>query len=62
VIHSQTGNFNHPDYPELDDFGGAVLAGSNGAANYFRVDWFTPGGPRIRGGGRAFILGTEGKE
>jgi predicted dehydrogenase len=60
VIHSQFGNFNHPDYPELDDFGDAVLVGNNGAANYFRVDWFTPDGLRIWGDGRAFILGTEG--
>jgi predicted dehydrogenase len=60
VLQSQVGNFGHPGFPELEDYGDAALAGDNGAVNYFRVDWFTPDGLRTWGDGRAFILGTEG--
>ena len=60
VVSSQIANYAHPDYPELDDFGDAVLAGDNGTSHYFRVDWFTPDGLRTWGDGRTFILGTEG--
>ena len=60
VVRSQVANYNHPDYPELEDFGDAVLVGDNGAAHYFRVDWFTPAGLQNWGDGRSFILGTEG--
>jgi len=60
VVRSQIANYNHPLYPELDDFGDAVLVGDNGATNYFRVDWFTPDGLQMWGDGRLFILGTEG--
>jgi predicted dehydrogenase len=60
VTHSQVANYNHPDYPELEDFGDACLVGDNGATQYFRVDWFTPDGLQTWGDGRTFILGTEG--
>jgi predicted dehydrogenase len=60
VVSSQIGNFNHPQFPELDDFGDATLLGDNGATHYFRVDWFTPDGLQMWGDGRSFILGTEG--
>ncbi len=60
VISSKIANYNHPDYPELDDFGDATLIGNNGATGYFRVDWFTPDGLSTWGDGRTFILGTEG--
>ncbi|MCL1806494.1 MAG: Gfo/Idh/MocA family oxidoreductase [Oscillospiraceae bacterium] len=60
VTHSQIGNFNHPEFPELDDFGDASLLTDTGAAGYFRVDWFTPDGLQTWGDGRSFILGTEG--
>ena len=60
VIKSQVANYNNPKFPELEDFGEAVLVGDNGAANYFRVDWFTPAGLQNWGDGRLFILGTEG--
>jgi hypothetical protein len=60
VVRSQIANYNHPEYPELDDFGDAMLVGDNGATNYFRVDWFTPDGLQMWGDGRLFILGTEG--
>lgn len=60
ITHSQIANFNHPQYPELDDFGDATLVTDNGAAGYFRVDWFTPDGLQSWGDGRSIILGTEG--
>ena len=60
VAHSQIANYNHPQYPELEDFGDALLLGSNGATMYFRVDWFTPDGMGAWGDGRTFIMGTEG--
>jgi len=53
-------NFNHPCHPGVDDFGDCTLLGDNGAAGYFRVDWFTPDGLPTWGDGRMFILGTDG--
>lgn len=60
VQYSQVGNYGHPDFPELEDFGDAVLVGDNGATQHFRVDWFTPDGLSTWGDGRTFILGTKG--
>ncbi|MDF2541436.1 MAG: hypothetical protein K0S47_1154 [Herbinix sp.] len=60
VVRSQIGNYNHPEYPELDDFGDCNIVGDNGASNYFRVDWFTPDGLSTWGDGRTILLGTEG--
>jgi len=60
VVKSQVGNYHHPAYPGLDDFGDCIITGDNGAVNYFRVDWFTPDGLSTWGDGRTFILGTEG--
>lgn len=60
VLHSKVGNYNNPQYPELEDYGDATLAGDNGATQYFRVDWFTPQGLGTWGDGRTVILGTEG--
>ena len=60
VVHSLVENFNHPEFPELDDFGDANLVADNGATNYFRVDWFTPDGLATWGDGRTIVLGTEG--
>jgi len=60
VMHSKVANFNHKEYPGLEDFGDATLVADNGAANYFRVDWFTPDGLRVWGDVRTFILGTDG--
>ncbi|NMA85255.1 MAG: Gfo/Idh/MocA family oxidoreductase [Epulopiscium sp.] len=60
VVRSQIANYNNPEYPELDDFGDAMLVGDNGTTNYFRVDWFTPDGLSTWGDGRTIILGTEG--
>lgn len=60
VTLSRVGNYAHPEYPELEDFGDCALTGKNGSTNYFRVDWFNPDGLRTWGDGRTFILGTEG--
>lgn len=60
VTHSLVANQAHPEYPELEDYGEAALLAGNGAAAFFRVDWFTPGGLGTWGDGRTFILGTEG--
>lgn len=60
VSFSEVGNYAHPEYPELEDFGDAMLVGDNGATQHFRVDWFTPDGLSTWGDGRTFILGTDG--
>ncbi|NJP41101.1 Gfo/Idh/MocA family oxidoreductase [Oscillospiraceae bacterium HV4-5-C5C] len=60
VVRSQIANYNHPAYPELEDFGDAMLVADNGATQYFRVDWFTPDGLSTWGDGRSFLLGTKG--
>lgn len=60
VVRSQIANYAHPDFPELEDFGDALLVGDNRSTNYFRVDWFTPDGLGTWGDGRTLILGTEG--
>ena len=58
VVSSRVANFGHKDHAGLEDFGDCTLAGANGAAGYFRVDWFTPDGLSAWGDGRLFILGT----
>jgi len=60
VLSSKVGNYNNPDYPELEDFGDATLVADNGATQYFRVDWLTPDALPTWGDGRTFILGTKG--
>jgi predicted dehydrogenase len=59
VVASQVGNLAHPDQPELEDFGDALVRG-DGGSGYFRVDWFTPDGLPSWGDGRLTILGTDG--
>ncbi len=59
VVSSQVANFNHPEVPELEDFGDVVLRG-DGGCGYVRLDWFTPPGLGVWGDGRLTILGTEG--
>jgi predicted dehydrogenase len=60
VTSARVANHNHPEFPELEDFGDATLVADNGASFYFRVDWFTPDGLRTWGDGRTILLGTEG--
>jgi predicted dehydrogenase len=59
VVASQVGNFHHPQYPGLEDFGDAMLRGDQGVG-YIRIDWFTPDGLPTWGDGRLTILGTDG--
>ena len=59
VVAAQVGNFTHPQYPELEDFGDMMLRG-DGGTGYIRVDWYTPQGLGVWGDGRMTILGTEG--
>ena len=59
VVAAQVANYNHLEYPELEDFGELLLQG-DGATGYIRVDWFTPGGLDSWGDGRLIILGTDG--
>jgi predicted dehydrogenase len=59
VVASQVGNFAHPLYPELEDYGDVTLRG-DGGLGIIRVDWYTPDGLSTWGDGRLFILGTEG--
>ncbi|HEX2910717.1 MAG TPA: Gfo/Idh/MocA family oxidoreductase [Chloroflexia bacterium] len=59
VVFSQVANYHHPDYPELEDFGDAVLRGEN-CSGYVRVDWFTPGGLPSFGDTRLTVIGTKG--
>jgi predicted dehydrogenase len=60
ILHAAVANYAHRDHPNFEDFGEASLLGNNGAANYVRVDWFTPAGLSTWGDGRTIILGTEG--
>lgn len=60
IVASHVRNVNHPQYPQFEDFGDAMLAGDNGATGYFRCDWFTPQGLSSWGDGRLTLLGTEG--
>lgn len=59
VVASQVGNFNHPQFREMEDFGDAMVKG-DGGTGYMRVDWFTPAGLKTWGDTRLTILGTEG--
>ena len=59
IVAAQVGNFKHPQYPELEDFGDMVLRG-DGGTGYIRVDWYTPQGLGVWGDGRMTILGAEG--
>ncbi len=59
IVAAQVANYNHPQYPELEDFGDVLLRG-DGGTGYLRVDWFTPDGLETWGDVRLTILGTEG--
>ena len=60
ILKSQVGNFKHPLYPELEDYGDVLLRADTGTTGYVRVDWYTPDGLDNWGDGRLFVLGTEG--
>ncbi|MBN2047626.1 MAG: Gfo/Idh/MocA family oxidoreductase [Anaerolineaceae bacterium] len=60
ILKSQVGNFKHPQYPELEDYGDVLLRADTNTTGYVRVDWYTPDGLDNWGDGRLFVLGTEG--
>ena len=60
IISARAENMANPEFPELQDFGEALVKTKNGASCYCRVDWFTPDGLPVWGDGRTFILGTKG--
>lgn len=60
ILSARAENMANPEYPELQDFGEALVKTKNGASCYCRVDWFTPDGLPVWGDGRTFILGTKG--
>lgn len=60
ITAAQIGNYKHPEYAGIDDFGDCTLVANNGATGYFRVDWLTPDGLSTWGDGRTIILGTDG--
>jgi predicted dehydrogenase len=59
VVAASAANRAHPQFPEIQDFGEALLR-ADGATGYLRVDWFTPEGLPTWGDGRIVLLGTEG--
>jgi predicted dehydrogenase len=59
VVAARAGNIHHPDKPDFEDFGDAMLQGDR-ASGYFRVDWFTPGGVATFGDSRLTVMGTDG--
>ncbi len=60
IVNARVENMANPDFPELQDFGEALIKTKTGASCYCRVDWFTPDGLPVWGDGRTFILGTKG--
>lgn len=60
IVHSQVANYAHKQYARFEDYGDVTLVADNGAAGYFRVDWFTPDALPVWGDGRTVILGTDG--
>jgi len=59
VVAAQVANYKHPEHPELEEVGEAMLRGDAGTA-YIRVDWLSPDGLGTWGDTRLVILGTEG--
>jgi predicted dehydrogenase len=60
ILSAHVTNMNNPEYPELEDFGEALLKTPDGASCYCRVDWLNPKGSKTWGDGRTFVLGTKG--
>ena len=57
---SRVANYHNQTYPNFEDYGDVSLVCDNGAAGYFRVDWFTPDGLGAWGDGRTIVMGTDG--
>lgn len=59
IVASQVANYQHPQYPEFEDFGDAMVR-ADGCSGYIRVDWFTPDGLDTWGDTRLTVMGSEG--
>ena len=53
-------DYDHPQFPECEDFGDLTIIGGNGATGYHRVGWLTTLGLATWGDGRTVFLGTDG--
>ncbi|RMF79031.1 MAG: gfo/Idh/MocA family oxidoreductase [Chloroflexi bacterium] len=59
IIAAQVGNFKHPQFPLMDDYGDFTIRSAT-ATGHIRVDWMTPEGLDTWGDVRLFLLGTDG--
>jgi predicted dehydrogenase len=59
VVASQADNLRHPEHPQFEDFGDAMVRGDRGSG-YFRVDWLSPDGLPVFGDSRLTVIGTAG--
>lgn len=59
IMSAQVGNFQHPQFPQMEDYGDLVIRSAH-ATGFIRVDWLTPKGLDTWGDVRLFILGTAG--
>lgn len=60
VAYAYTPNHTHPAYPDLEDFGEAVLRSEDGTDMYLRVDWLAKAALGTWGDVRIHIVGSEG--
>jgi predicted dehydrogenase len=59
IVASTVANYQHPHYPEFEDFGEVLLRTAT-ATGYVRVDWFTPEGLNTWGDTRLTVIGSDG--
>lgn len=59
VVAAQAANLRHPEHPQFEDFGDAMVR-SDGGTGYFRVDWFSPDGLPVFGDSRLTVIGSAG--
>lgn len=59
IVSAHVGNFHHPQFPNMHDFGDLTLRSAR-AVGHIRVDWLTPNGLDSWGDVRLFIVGTDG--
>ena len=60
VKYARVENFSHKEYPQLEDFGEAVLVMDNLVSCSLRVDWLSPDKLGTWGDSRIFIVGDKG--
>lgn len=59
IVSAHAGSVCNPSFPELQEFGEAIVSG-NGGRGYLRVDWLSPASLPVYGDTRCTVLGTEG--